>query len=82
MSQVERPGLWFNTRIQEWTFVNWRSHFPKSLIGPTYTNAIRCGGTLSVRERMSKVLERKTEASSFIEFWELFEVQEGRRGSL
>ena len=35
---------------------------------------------LSVRERMSKVLERITEASSFIEFWELFEVQEGRRG--
>ena len=35
---------------------------------------------LSVRERMSKVLERITEASSFIEFWELFVVQEGRRG--
>ena len=35
---------------------------------------------LSVRERMSTILERITGASSFLEFGELFELQEGRKG--
>ncbi len=35
---------------------------------------------LSVRERMSTILERITGANSFLEFGELFELQEGRKG--
>ena len=35
---------------------------------------------LSVRERMSTILERITGASGFLEFGELFELQEGRKG--
>ena len=45
-----------------------------------YTRHSVMSEPLSVRERMSTILERITGASSFLEFGELFELQEGRKG--